>query len=66
MVHQNSCRFYENVAYDPQFNGLVLDDKEGERLAKVPRVRATLAARAARAGVTALPPHAPPPARAPR
>lgn len=35
MVHQNSCRFFGDVAYDPVFNGLVLDDTEGERLAAV-------------------------------
>ncbi|KAJ1637330.1 class II aldolase/adducin N-terminal [Pavlovales sp. CCMP2436] len=33
MVHQNSCRFYKAVAYDPVFNGLVLDDAEGSRVA---------------------------------
>jgi len=35
MVHQNSCRFHKGIAYDPKFNGLVLDDNEGERLASV-------------------------------
>jgi ribulose-5-phosphate 4-epimerase/fuculose-1-phosphate aldolase len=33
MVHQNSCRFHDEVAYDPEFRGLVLDDQEGTRLA---------------------------------
>mmetsp|Transcript_55256 Transcript_55256/g.123514 ORF Transcript_55256/g.123514 Transcript_55256/m.123514 type:complete len:103 (-) Transcript_55256:864-1172(-) len=35
MVHQNSTRFYGNVAYDTEFNGLVTDDQEGSRLASV-------------------------------
>jgi len=35
MCHQNSCRFYKDVAYDPVFNGLVLDGSEGARLAGV-------------------------------
>ena len=35
MCHQNSLRFAEDVAYDPTFNGLVLDNTEGERLVKV-------------------------------
>ena len=33
MCHQNSCRFYEEVSYDPVFNGLVEDSNEGERVA---------------------------------
>jgi ribulose-5-phosphate 4-epimerase/fuculose-1-phosphate aldolase len=35
MVHQNCLRFYEDIAYDREFNGLVMDDNEGKRLAKV-------------------------------
>ena len=35
MCHQNSLRFAGDVAYDPTFNGLVLDNAEGERLVKV-------------------------------
>ena len=35
MCHQNCLRFYDEIAYDPSFNGLVLDDSEGERLVKV-------------------------------
>jgi ribulose-5-phosphate 4-epimerase/fuculose-1-phosphate aldolase len=35
MCHQNSLRFFDEVAYDPVFNGLVLDDKEGDRLVEV-------------------------------
>jgi len=34
MVHQNSLRFFGQVAYDEQYNGLVLDDREGERIAR--------------------------------
>lgn len=32
MIHQNSLRFYEDIAYDT-YNGLVLDDSEGKKLA---------------------------------
>ena len=35
MCHQNSLRFYDEIAYDPSFNGLVLDDSEGARLVQV-------------------------------
>jgi ribulose-5-phosphate 4-epimerase/fuculose-1-phosphate aldolase len=35
MCHQNSLRFWNEIAYDDEFNGLVLDDDEGERLVKV-------------------------------
>jgi len=35
MCHQNSLRFADDVAYDPTFNGLVLDNEEGERLVRV-------------------------------
>jgi ribulose-5-phosphate 4-epimerase/fuculose-1-phosphate aldolase len=34
MAHQNSLRFFGQVAYDDQYNGLVLDDREGERIAR--------------------------------
>jgi ribulose-5-phosphate 4-epimerase/fuculose-1-phosphate aldolase len=34
MCHQNSLRFYKDLAYD-SYNGLVLDDSEGKHLAKV-------------------------------
>ncbi|BDA46009.1 Putative aldolase class 2 protein PA3430 [Coccomyxa sp. Obi] len=33
MIHQNSLRFYNDVAYDT-YDGLVLDKSEGDRLAK--------------------------------
>jgi ribulose-5-phosphate 4-epimerase/fuculose-1-phosphate aldolase len=33
MAHQNALRFFGQVAYDDQYNGLVLDDREGERIA---------------------------------
>jgi ribulose-5-phosphate 4-epimerase/fuculose-1-phosphate aldolase len=29
---QNSLRFYDRVAYDPQYRGLALDDAEGDRI----------------------------------
>lgn len=32
MIHQNSLRFYNDIAYDT-YNGLVLDDSEGKKLA---------------------------------
>ena len=35
MCHQNALRFAGDVAYDPTFNGLVLDREEGDRLVKV-------------------------------
>jgi ribulose-5-phosphate 4-epimerase/fuculose-1-phosphate aldolase len=34
MAHQNALRFHDAVAYDDQYNGLVLDDAEGERIAR--------------------------------
>ncbi|CAE7277721.1 unnamed protein product, partial [Symbiodinium pilosum] len=34
MCNQNSLRFYDDVAYDPVFNGLVCEEDEGNRLAK--------------------------------
>ena len=35
MCHQNCLRFYDDIAYDPEFNGLVLDETEGNRLCKM-------------------------------
>ena len=35
MCHQNCLRFYEDISYDPEFNGLVLDESEGDRLCKM-------------------------------
>ena len=35
MCHQNCLRFYNDIAYDSQFNGLVLDESEGDRLWRV-------------------------------
>lgn len=32
MCHQNCLRFYDSIAYDTQFNGLVLNQEEAERL----------------------------------
>jgi ribulose-5-phosphate 4-epimerase/fuculose-1-phosphate aldolase len=31
-VSQNSLRFYDRVAYDPEYRGLALDDAEGDRI----------------------------------
>lgn len=33
-VHQNSLRFYERVAYEEEYNGLALDEAEGQRIAQ--------------------------------
>jgi ribulose-5-phosphate 4-epimerase/fuculose-1-phosphate aldolase len=33
MVHQNSLRFHDAIAYDDHYNGLALDQDEGDRLA---------------------------------
>ena len=35
MLDQNACRFYGRIAYDRNYNGLALDDDEGERVAKL-------------------------------
>lgn len=32
MVSQNALKFHGRIAYDPQYNGLVLDDAEGDRI----------------------------------
>ena len=29
MIHQNSMRFYEDIAYDAEYNGIVLTEQEG-------------------------------------
>jgi ribulose-5-phosphate 4-epimerase/fuculose-1-phosphate aldolase len=34
MAHQNALRFFGAVAYDDQYNGLVLDEAEAERIAR--------------------------------
>ena len=34
MYHQNSCLFYDRIAYDQDYTGLSLDDGEGMRIAK--------------------------------
>ncbi|TAK82846.1 MAG: aldolase [Betaproteobacteria bacterium] len=34
MVEQNALRFYEDIAYDDTYNGLVVDSAEGDRLAR--------------------------------
>jgi ribulose-5-phosphate 4-epimerase/fuculose-1-phosphate aldolase len=33
-AHQNALRFYDDVAYDDSFNGLVFDNDEGDRIAR--------------------------------
>jgi ribulose-5-phosphate 4-epimerase/fuculose-1-phosphate aldolase len=33
-IHQNALRFYEDVAYDAEYNGLVEEPGEGDRLAE--------------------------------
>ena len=35
MVEQNALRFHDDIAYDDTYNGLVVDNAEGERLARV-------------------------------
>jgi ribulose-5-phosphate 4-epimerase/fuculose-1-phosphate aldolase len=35
MVEQNALRFADDIAYDDAYNGLVVDDAEGDRLARV-------------------------------
>jgi ribulose-5-phosphate 4-epimerase/fuculose-1-phosphate aldolase len=34
MAHQNALRFHEAIAYDDEYNGLALDQDEGDRMAK--------------------------------
>lgn len=34
MYHQNSCLFYNRIAYDRDYSGLSTDDEEGMRIAK--------------------------------
>jgi ribulose-5-phosphate 4-epimerase/fuculose-1-phosphate aldolase len=35
MVEQNALRFHDDIAYDDTYNGPVVDDAEGDRLARV-------------------------------
>ena len=35
MVEQNALRFHDDIAYDDEYNGLVVDEAEGDRLARV-------------------------------
>ena len=35
MVEQNALRFADDIAYDDSYNGLVVDDAEGDRLARL-------------------------------
>jgi ribulose-5-phosphate 4-epimerase/fuculose-1-phosphate aldolase len=35
MVEQNALRFVDDIAYDDEYNGLVVDNAEGDRLARV-------------------------------
>jgi ribulose-5-phosphate 4-epimerase/fuculose-1-phosphate aldolase len=34
MVEQNALRFHDDIAYDDEYNGLVVDSAEGDRLAR--------------------------------
>ena len=34
MVEQNALRFVDDIAYDDEYNGLVVDNEEGDRLAR--------------------------------
>ena len=34
MVEQNALRFHDDIAYDDEYNGLVVDEAEGDRLAR--------------------------------
>ncbi|MEM8858408.1 MAG: class II aldolase/adducin family protein, partial [Chloroflexota bacterium] len=35
MLDQNATRFYDRIAYDRDYNGLAMDDNEGERVASL-------------------------------
>ena len=35
MIEQNALRFHDDIAYDDTYNGLVVDQAEGDRLARV-------------------------------
>src|SRR3954464_384705 len=35
MVEQNALRFHDDIAYDDEYNGLVVDNAEGDRLARL-------------------------------
>jgi ribulose-5-phosphate 4-epimerase/fuculose-1-phosphate aldolase len=35
MIEQNALRFFDDIAYDDTYNGLVVDEAEGDRLARV-------------------------------
>ncbi len=35
MVHQNSMRFQDQIAYDENYSGLIISTEEGDRLADV-------------------------------
>ena len=36
MIHQNSCRFYANIAYDREYGGIATSQsEEGERIANI-------------------------------
>lgn len=42
MCHQNNLRFYDDIAYDKKYTGLILDGFEGDRLARVMNGKRTL------------------------
>jgi len=35
MLDQNACRFYNRIAYDPNYDGIAVTSAEGERVAKL-------------------------------
>ena len=35
MLDQNACRYYQRIAYDRDYNGMALDESEGERVARL-------------------------------
>src|SRR2546430_13139071 len=42
MIEQNALRFHDDIAYDDSYNGLVVDEAEGDRLARVLGTRRVL------------------------
>ncbi|MHB1216678.1 MAG: class II aldolase/adducin family protein [Alphaproteobacteria bacterium] len=42
MVHQNAMRFYDDIAYDHEFNGLAMTHDEGERMGAIMKDKGVL------------------------
>ncbi len=42
MVHQNAMRFYDDIAYDHEFNGLAMTHDEGERMGAIMKDKSVL------------------------